>query len=97
MMVTLFKSDAAGKLRFYTVHDLQRSLLSAYALTVSMAVGEAQGKERLLHFEGEEEAEKWLEQTLRAKQRAGYRPLYRYASARAGGAIVGRCLVLLAG
>jgi hypothetical protein len=97
MMVTLFKTDASGKLRFYTVHDLQRSLLGAYALTVSVAIGDSAGKERLIHFDGELEAEKWLEQTLRAKKRAGYRPLYRYASARDDSAIVGRCLKLLAG
>ncbi len=96
-MVTLYKTDAAGRLRFYTVHDLQRSLLGAYALTARMAIGESSGSERLFHFDDEAEAEKWLERTLRAKQRSGYRPLYRYASARENGAILGRCLNLLAG
>jgi predicted DNA-binding WGR domain protein len=97
MMVTLFKTDAAGRLRFYTVHDLQRSLLSAYALTVAVAVGNARGKERLIPFEGEEEAEKWLARTIREKKRAGYRPLYRYSSSKNDGSVVGRCLRLLAG
>ncbi len=96
-MVTLYKSDAAGRLRFYTVHDLQRSLLGAYALTVRVAMGEASGKERLLHFEGEEEAEWWLARTIRAKRRAGYKPLYQYASSRENGAIIGRCLSQLVG
>ena len=97
MMVTLYKSDAAGRLRFYTVHDLQRSLLGAFALTVRASVGEGPGKERLIHFEGEREAEWWLARTMRAKQRAGYKPLYRYASTKESGAIIGRCLIRLVG
>lgn len=96
-MVTLYKTDKSGKLRFFTVHDLQRSLLGGYALTVNAAIGEAAGKDRLLEFEDDSAATRWIDRTFASKRKAGYSILYRYESERFVPVSVGSGLGLRAG
>ncbi len=77
-MITLYKTDKAGRLRFFIVHDLQRSLLDGYALTVAEAVGEKAGKDLMRLFENEADGFFWLKRVLSRKRRSGYRELYSY-------------------
>lgn len=77
-MVTLFKADKTGRLRFFIVHDLQRSLLGPFSLTVSSAVGEMYGADTMHVFESERERDFWLDRLLARKRKAGYRELYSY-------------------
>lgn len=81
-MVTLFKIDKTGRMRFYTVHDLQRSLWGGFALTVSQSVGDASGADTWVHFENAFEGSSWLNRTLSQKKRGGYRVLYSYGFVR---------------
>ncbi len=79
-MVTLFKTDKAGRLRCVTVHDLQRSLLGEFALTVSSAVAEKFGNDALHHFENRLQRDRWLSQFFARKRKAGYMELYAYGT-----------------
>lgn len=81
-MVTLFKTDKTGRMRFYTVHDLQRSLWGGFALTVSQSVGDAAGSDTWVRFENAFEGSSWLNRTLSQKKRGGYRVLYSYGFVR---------------
>lgn len=96
-MVTLYKTDKTGKLRFFTVHDLQRSLLEGYALTVNVSVGDAAGKDRLMEFADAAEAERWIARTFASKRKDGYSTLYRYGSERTLPDRAGKRLGLKAG
>ena len=80
-MVTLFKSDKTGKLRFCTVHDLQRSLLGGWTLTVIHSVGEKSGDEVMRVFDREFDRALWLKRLIARKTKAGYRELYSYGIA----------------
>jgi predicted DNA-binding WGR domain protein len=82
MMVTLFKFDKVGRLRTFTVHDLQRSLLTERFLTYYEAIGDRAGKDRFAYFPDAAEQDAWLAKTLRSKLKLGYRELYRYEAAR---------------
>jgi len=88
MMVTFFKAGKSGTLRFCTVHDLQRSLLGKYSITVVVSVGDMPGKDVLHFFEDEFERLRWLDAFFSRKRRSGYRELYSYgyASRRGDGA-----------
>lgn len=81
MMVTLFKADITGRLRFCIVHDLQRSLLGGFALTVANSIGEKAGKDVMHVFESERERTFWLNRLIARKQKTGFRELYRYGIA----------------
>lgn len=82
MMVTLFKTEKSGRMRFYTVHDLQRSLWGGFSLTESLSVGDASGSDSWVHFENAFEGASWLNRTLSQKKRNGYRVLYSYGFVR---------------
>lgn len=77
-MITLYKTDKNGKLRFFIIHDLQRSLLGGFSLTVAEAIGEKTGKDVMHFFEDERDRSFWLNRLLSRKGRAGYKELYVY-------------------
>ena len=77
-MVTLFKADITGRLRFCIIHDLQRSLLGSFALTVANSIGEKTGKDVMHVFGSDRERTFWLNRLILRKQKAGYRELYSY-------------------
>jgi predicted DNA-binding WGR domain protein len=84
MMITLYKTDKAGRLRFITIHDLQRSLLSGWSLTVASAIGDKSGKDVMHLFDDEDSRESWLNRLLARKRISGYKELYRYDHGEAG-------------
>lgn len=77
-MVTLFKTDKAGRMRFYTVHDLQRSLWGDFVLTVNRSIGDSSGSDSVFHFPDAFDGATWLSRTIAQKKRGGYRVLYSY-------------------
>lgn len=82
MMVSLFRADPNGICHFYTVHDLQRSLLDSVVITVITSRGDRPGKETVRFFDTEKDAGKWLSATLARKRRSGFKSLYFFTDSR---------------
>jgi hypothetical protein len=80
MMITLYKADKCGRLRFFIVHDLQRSLLGAFSLTIAGSIGDKPRKDVMHLFDSETDRSFWLKRVLSRKKRAGYKELYSYGS-----------------
>lgn len=79
-MIVLWKMDKRGKMRFFSAHDLQPSLLGHYALTLNTSIGEAGGEDKMKLFDSAVEGHEWLLTTLSAKRKTGYKTLYSWNS-----------------
>jgi hypothetical protein len=75
-MLTLYRSNEKGDLFYYTVHDRQSALFSAFAFTIVKAKGEGRSCEKLMTFDTLEEMESALVAVIRDRIRDGYRILY---------------------
>jgi predicted DNA-binding WGR domain protein len=78
MLVTLYKTDSAGSLHYYSVHNRQGSLFTNYTLTVSWGSAPSAGREKLFLFESKPEQDEKLRELVQRKLAEGYRVLYSY-------------------
>ena len=79
MIVTLFRTGKDGRLLYYTLHDRQQSLTSAYALTTAFRSGNGKEREKLHLFDSLAEMDAMIRATLKRRFKDGYRLLYSFS------------------
>lgn len=79
MIVTLFRTGKDGRLLYYTLHDRQQSLTSAFALTTAFRSGNGKEREKLHLFDSLAEMDAMIRLTLRKRFKDGYRLLYSFS------------------
>jgi predicted DNA-binding WGR domain protein len=78
MMITLYRTDPTGATHYYSLHDRQGHLFSAYSFTVSWGKHLSAAREKVYEIETGAEMDAKIRAILREKITRGYRVLYSY-------------------
>lgn len=79
MTVTLYKIGKDGRKYYYSLHNRQKHLFSAYSYTVVWGRELQSGRERVYEFETRREMNARIRRTIARKVREGYKVLYSFA------------------
>jgi hypothetical protein len=89
MIMTLYKTDPDGSIRYYTIHDRQPLLTSRYALTLASRTGNSQEREKIRGFDTQTELDATVRKVFSKKIKAGYILLYSFMRERTPESILG--------
>jgi hypothetical protein len=78
MMISLFRKEPDGRLRYYNIHDQQLQLGREWAFTVSYTVGASSWRERLHYHDSPGEMDAAVRKLVKRKLREGYSFLYGF-------------------
>lgn len=78
MMITLYKTDDKGEIRYYSIHDRQGHLFSPYTFSVHWGPGLSVGREKSYVFETRREMDTKLQELIQGRVDDGYRVLYSF-------------------
>lgn len=79
MIVVLQKTDKAGRLRYYTIHDRQGNLFSPHVLTCRWGLALNAGREKEYTFSSEQEKDKKVRELMKKRFRSQYKVLYGFS------------------
>lgn len=79
MIVTLYRTGTDGRMLYYTVHDRQQSLTSAYSLTSAFRTGNGREREKHHDFNSLAEMDAMIRKLLSRRVKSGYRLLYSWS------------------
>ncbi len=79
MMITFYKAQNDGSLRYYSVHDRQSHLFSKYSFSVIYGMDQGSGRERIFAFQTRREMDKRMREIFNERISKGYKVLYAYA------------------
>ena len=79
MMITFYKAEKDGSLRYYSVHDRQSHLFSKYSFSTIYGMDQGQGRERVYTFQTRREMDRKLREIFNERVEIGYKVLYSYA------------------
>lgn len=78
MLITLYKTNEAGAVSYYSLHDRQGNLFSPNSFTVHWGRELDRGRDYLYSFETRQEMDLRIQNLIRDKIRGGYKVLYSY-------------------
>ena len=78
MLITLYRTNDAGRIDYYTITDRQGHLFASYSLTVSWGRALSAGREKSYVFETRPQMDAKLRQLIRNRVSRGYRVLYTF-------------------
>jgi predicted DNA-binding WGR domain protein len=78
MMVTLYKPDKTGRMRYYSISNRQGNLFSPFTFTVTWGVALSAGRERQYVFESQRDLDQKLRELVNSRLKAGYKVLYTF-------------------
>jgi hypothetical protein len=81
MMITLFRKEADGRLRYYNIHDQQPHLIPEWVFTVSYTSGNS-WSERIHRFDSPQEMDLAIRKLVRRKFHEGFALLYSFGEKR---------------
>lgn len=81
MMVTLYKVEDDGRIRYYTLHDHQYRLGDGWGFTVVWSAG-SRSQQRFESFDGQAQMDARLRACIKRKFGQGYRMLYAFSGRR---------------
>lgn len=84
-MITLYRKEADGRLRYYNIHDHQLHLEKEWAFTVSYTVGDSSWREAIRRFSSAGAMDSAIRTLLKRKRREGYGLLYSFGGKGRGG------------
>jgi hypothetical protein len=87
MILTMFRTDPDGVIRYYSLHDRQPLLTAPYALTIAWRTGEGREREKVYGFETLAEMDKKIRELFGRRARKGYRLLYSFMRDRPASAV----------
>lgn len=82
MMITFYKTENDGSLRYYSVHDRQSHLFSRYSFSVIYGMDQGSGRERVFTFKTRRDMDARLREIFTERIEKGYKVLYSYAKKR---------------
>lgn len=77
-MITFYKTDKRGHIRYYSIDDRQGNLFSPHTFTVHAGPALTVGRERAYVFANRREMDAKLRELIDSRIRDGYRVLYTY-------------------
>lgn len=77
-MVTLYKPDKTGRMRYYSISNRQGNLFSPFTFTVTWGVALSAGRERQYVFESQQDLDQKLRELVNSRLKAGYKVLYTF-------------------
>lgn len=77
-MITLYKTDEKGQIRYYSLDDRQGHLFAHHTFTVSWGTTLISGREKVYIFDRRDEMDGKLQHLIQERVRQGYRVLYSY-------------------
>lgn len=83
-MVSLYRKEADGRLRYYNIHDQQPHLIPKWVFTVAYTSGSSWG-ERVHRFDSRREMDAAIRRLVRRKLKEGYSLLYSFSEGRRPG------------
>lgn len=78
MILTMFRTDPDGTIRYYNLHDRQPLLTARYALTVAWRTGEGQEREKIHGFDTLAEMDRKIRELFGRRVKKGYKLLYSF-------------------
>ncbi|OHD76016.1 MAG: hypothetical protein A3J97_06210 [Spirochaetes bacterium RIFOXYC1_FULL_54_7] len=78
MIITMFRTDPDGVIRYYSLHDRQPLLTARYALTIAWRTGEGRDREKIYGFDTLAEMDRKIRQLFGRSARKGYKLLYSF-------------------
>jgi len=78
MIVTLYRTDPDGTIRYYSLHDRQPLLTHRYALTAAWRAGEGRERERVYGFDTRADMDRKVRELFGRRTRDGYVLLYSF-------------------
>lgn len=76
-MISLYRKEGGGRLRYYNIHDQQPHLIPEWVFTVSFTSG-ATWSERIHRFDSPSEMDKAIRRLVKRKLREGFTLLYSF-------------------
>jgi predicted DNA-binding WGR domain protein len=78
MILTLFRTDPDGTIRYYSLHDRQPLLTARYALTIAWRTGEGREREKVYGFDTLAEMDRKIRELFGRRVKKGYKLLYSF-------------------
>lgn len=78
MILTMFRTDPDGVIRYYSLHDRQPLLTARYALTIAWRTGEGREREKVYGFDTVAEMDRKIRELFGRRIKKGYRLLYSF-------------------
>jgi hypothetical protein len=78
MIITMFRTDPDGIIRYYSLHDRQPLLTARYALTIAWRTGEGKEREKVYGFDTLAEMDRKIRELFGRRVKNGYRLLYSF-------------------
>ena len=82
MMITFFKTEADGAIRYYSVHNRQPHFFSRYSFTAIWGLDQGTGREKVYTFRTRREMDLKMREIFEERLSMGYKVLYTYAKKR---------------
>jgi hypothetical protein len=79
MMITFYKTEADGSIRYYSVHNRQPHFFSKYSFTSIYGMNQRSGRERVYTFKTRREMDAKMKEIFEDRVIRGYKVLYSYA------------------
>ena len=77
-MITLYKTDRQGRIRYYSLNDRQTHLFASHTITVNWGSALSSGRERVYILDSRSEMDQKLQELVQRKVNRGYRVLYSF-------------------
>ncbi|MFH2115837.1 MAG: hypothetical protein ABIJ86_15155 [Spirochaetota bacterium] len=87
MIITMFRTDPDGVIRYYNLHDRQPLLTARYALTIAWRTGDGREREKVYGFVTIAEMDRKIRELFGRRVKKGYRLLYSFMRDRPAAAI----------
>jgi len=78
MMISLYRREEDGSLRYYIIHDNQLTLVPEHAFTVAWSVGPSSWRQRHRGYATAREADAAVRALVKRRLAMGYRLLYAF-------------------
>jgi hypothetical protein len=78
MMITFYKTDKKGRIRYYSIDNRQGNLFSPHTFTVNSGTALTAGREKAYIFATRREMDAKLRALIDGRIKNGYRVLYTY-------------------
>jgi hypothetical protein len=85
MIITMFRTDPDGIIRYYSLHDRQPLLTARYALTIAWRSGEGRECEKVYGFDTLAEMDRKIRELFSRRIKKGYKLLYSFMRDRPAG------------
>lgn len=77
-MITFYKTDKRGQIRYYSIDDRQGNLFSPHTFSVHAGAAMTVGREKAYIFSSRREMDAKLRELIDSRIKDGYRVLYSY-------------------